>query len=61
MLSTHHPVTQAAKADMCFGARIADQKYGPPLVGIADTISAIPAATNIANVMISRQISISLS
>jgi hypothetical protein len=24
---------------------MADQKYGPPLVGTADTISAIPSAT----------------
>ena len=43
----YQPVIQAANADPLSGARIAAQKYGPPLVGIADTISAIPKATNI--------------
>lgn len=41
-------MTQEAKADTCLGASIAAQKYGPPLVGIADTISAMPKPTNIA-------------
>ncbi|KAL8627305.1 hypothetical protein Q9189_006997 [Teloschistes chrysophthalmus] len=45
---TYQPVTQEANADTFGGARMAAQKYGPPLVGIADTISAIPKATNIA-------------
>ena len=33
---------------MLFGASMAAQKYGPPLVGTAETISAIPKPTNIA-------------
>jgi hypothetical protein len=41
----NHPVIQDAKAACFGGARRADQKYGPPLVGMEDTISAIPRAT----------------
>ena len=41
------PVTQEKKAEYCGGAMIAAQKYGPPLVGIADVISAMPSPTNI--------------
>ena len=33
---------------MLFGPSMAAQKYGPPLVGTAETISAIPKPTNIA-------------
>ena len=41
------PVTHAKKAEYCGGDNIAAQKYGPPLVGIAEVISAIPRPTNI--------------
>lgn len=34
-------IYQDQKGAWVFGAKIADQKYGPPLVGTADTISAI--------------------
>jgi hypothetical protein len=43
----NQPVTQDARGACFFGARIADQKYGPPADGIADTISAMPSPTNI--------------
>ena len=41
----HHPVNQEKKGSFPGGASIAAQKYGPPLVGTADTISAMPSAT----------------
>ncbi len=44
-LLSYHPVIQEAKAECFGGANSAAQKYGPPLVGIAETISAIPRAT----------------
>lgn len=44
-LITCHAVTQEASAECLDGASLAAQKYGPPLVGRADTISAIVAAT----------------
>lgn len=43
--TTHQPVSQELNAECFGGASIAAQKYGPPLVGMADTISAIPSAT----------------
>ena len=46
---TDQPVIQDANAAFSLGANIAAQKYGPPLVGIADTISAMPRPTNMAD------------
>jgi hypothetical protein len=44
----NQPVTQEKNADsLWFGASIAAQKYGPPLVGCADVISAIPKPTKV--------------
>lgn len=43
----NHPVSHAANGDQRGGASIPAQKYGPPLVGIADTISAMAMATSI--------------
>ena len=54
-LGKYHPVIQAAKAAFAFGASMADQKYGPPLVGIAETISAMLKATNMAVIGISNE------
>lgn len=45
-MKLNQPVTQERKAEYSFGASIAAQKYGPPLVGCADTISAILRPTN---------------
>jgi hypothetical protein len=42
----NQPVTHDANGAYFLGARIADQKYGPPADGIADTISAMPRPTN---------------
>lgn len=55
----YQPVTQEANADVCLGASIAAQKYGPPLVGIAETISAMPKPTNIAASLVRRSSSFS--
>jgi hypothetical protein len=43
----NHPVSHAANGDHRGGASIPAQKYGPPLVGIAETISAMAMATSI--------------
>lgn len=43
----NQPVSHAAKGDHLGGASMPAQKYGPPLVGIADTISAMAMATSI--------------
>jgi len=43
--TTHQAVTQEANAEYLDGASVAAQEYGPPLVGSADTISAMLSAT----------------
>ena len=43
----NQPVNQEKNGAYLGGASIAAQKYGPPAVGIAETISAIAMATNI--------------
>lgn len=45
---------------MFLGARMAAQKYGPPLVGTAETISAIPKPTNMATQVLSGPIQFAL-
>ena len=45
----NQPVTHEKNGSFPGGAKVAAQKYGPPLVGIADTISAILRATKKAN------------
>jgi hypothetical protein len=42
----NQPVSQAANGLQRGGAIIPAQKYGPPLVGMADTISAMAIATS---------------
>src|SRR3569833_903910 len=42
----NQPVSLAKKADQRGGASNAAQKYKPPLVGMADTISAMAVATS---------------
>lgn len=42
----NHPVTQLINGTYFFGAKTAAQKYGPPALGIAETISAIANPTN---------------
>jgi hypothetical protein len=41
----NQPVIQDRKAACCLGASVAAQKYGPPLVGMAETISAMESPT----------------
>jgi hypothetical protein len=44
-MRTYHAVIQDANAECLDGASIAAQKYGPPLIGMAETTSAMLSAT----------------